>query len=150
ILGVVSSASAFAQTADDLFDGTVLHEIRLDVDPKDWQTLQANPPSDAEYSADLHWRDVTVHNIGIRQRGASTRSGIKPGLHINFDQFVPNQTFLGLSSMSLMNNLEDASMMKERVVMEVFSKLGIPAPREVSATVYVNGNYYGVYTVLET
>src|SRR5262249_35024514 len=38
----------------------------------------------------------------------------------------------------------------ERVVMEVFSKLGIPAPREVSATVYVNGDYYGVYTVLET
>jgi hypothetical protein len=40
-------------------------------------------------------------------------------------------------------------MMKERIVMAVFSKLGLPAPREVSARLYVNDDYYGVYTVIE-
>src|SRR5881296_2852748 len=132
IIILISSALASAQTANDFFDTNVLQEIRLDVNPADWQTLKANPGSDTYYQADFHWRTMTVTKVGIRQRGASTRNGVKPGLRIDFNRFTSGQTFLGLSAAGLDNNGQDASMMKERMVMETFTKLGMPAAREVS------------------
>src|SRR5881409_1619330 len=140
---------ALAQTGNDLFDGNVLQEIRLDVNPADWQAIQANPASDAYYPADLHWRSMTVGQVGIRQRGGSTRTGVKPSLRIDINRYQ-DQTFLGLKSFNLKNNAQDASMMKDRLVMEVYARFGIAVPRHVSARLYVNGDYYGVYGLVES
>ena len=150
LLIVISSCTrALAQTSNDLFDVNVLQEIRLDVNPADWQAIQDNPASDAYYLADLHWRNITVGRVGIRQRGGSTRSGIKPSLHVDINRYE-DQTFLGLKSFNLKNNVHDASMMKDRLVMEVYSRFGVPVQRHVSAKLYVNGDYYGVYGLIET
>ena len=150
LLIVISSCTgALAQTSNDLFDVNVLQEIRLDVKPADWQAIQDNPASDAYYLADLHWRNITVGRVGIRQRGGSTRSGIKPSLHVDINRYE-DQTFLGLKSFNLKNNVQDASMMKDRLVMEVYSRFGVPVQRHVSAKLYVNGDYYGVYGLIET
>ncbi len=140
---------ASAQTLEQFFDDTVLQEIRLDVNPKDWALIQANPRSDNYYAANFKWRGIEVDNVAIRHRGNSTRNGTKPGLRVDFNRFQPNQTFLGLAVVGLDNNAQDASMIKERVVMETFTRLGLPAPRETSARVYVNDEYYGVYTIIE-
>src|SRR5437867_2241361 len=40
--------------------------------------------------------------------------------------------------------------MKDRLVMEVYSRFGVPVQRHVSAKLYVNGDYYGVYGLIET
>jgi len=144
-----SCTAALAQTSNDLFDGNVLQEIRLDVNPADWQAIQANPASDAYYPADLHWRSMTVGQVGIRQRGGSTRTGVKPSLRIDINRYQ-DQTFLGLKSFNLKNNAQDASMMKDRLVMEVYARFGIAVPRHVSARLYVNGDYYGVYGLVES
>ncbi len=146
---VVSGISASAQTVNDFFNGDVLQEFRLEVNPKDWATLKANPSSNQYYAANLTWRGLRVDNIGIRQRGSSTRNSAKPGLRLDFNRYESGRTFLGLHSVGLDNNAQDPSMMKERIVMAVFSKLGLPAPREVSARLYVNDDYYGVYTAIE-
>ena len=45
---------------------------------------------------------------------------------------------------------QDASMMKERLVMELFAKMGLPATREVNTRLYVNGVYAGLYTIIES
>src|SRR5262249_34456320 len=83
-----------AQTTNDLFDGDVLHEVRLEINPKDWQALKANPSSNTYYPANFKWRNVQVDNVGIRSRGGSTRNSIKPGLRIDFNQYEANQQFL--------------------------------------------------------
>ncbi len=149
LIAISSCTGALAQTSNDLFDVNVLQEIRLDVKPTDWQAIQDNPASDAYYLADLHWRNITVGKVGIRQRGGSTRSGIKPSLHVDINRYE-DQTFLGLKSFNLKNNVQDASMMKDRLVMEVYSRFGVPVQRHVSAKLYVNGDYYGVYGLIET
>jgi spore coat protein CotH len=41
-------------------------------------------------------------------------------------------------------------MMHERVSMELFRKMGLPAPRETHAKLYVNGDYVGLYTIVES
>jgi CotH kinase protein len=149
VLLLLTGGVASAQTITDFFDDTVLQEIHLDVNPEDWASIKANPRSDQYYEANFRWRGLEVDSIGIRQRGNATRNGTKPGLRVDFNRYESGRTFLGMKSVGLDNNAQDASMVKERVIMEVYTKLGLPAPRETSAKVYVNDEYYGVYTVIE-
>jgi len=144
------STAAYGQSSGDLFNGDVLQEIRLEINPKDWETLKANPGSDTYYPCNLKWRGLVVENIGVRQRGASTRNRTKPGLRVDFNRYEAKQEFLGLKSLGLDNMAQDASMMKERLTMELFSKMGLPASREVNARLYVNDVYSGLYTLIES
>ena len=65
--------------ADAFFDDTVLHEISLVINSKDWQALKDGYLLDTYYPTDFRWRDKVVRNVGIRSRGNASRSGIKPG-----------------------------------------------------------------------
>jgi spore coat protein H len=136
--------------ADAFFDDTVLHEIRLDINSKDWQSLKDHYLENTYYPCDMRWRDQTVRYIGIRSRGTGSRSGIKPGLRVDFDRYTADQKFLGLKSYILRNNTQDASNMRERLSMLLFRRLGLPASREAHTKLYVNNAYVGVYTIVES
>ena len=94
---------------------------------------------------------VVVRNVGIRVRGRASRSATKPGLVIDFNRYVNGQTFLGLKSLVLDNNWQDPSMMHERLSMLVFGRMGIAAPRETYARLYIGADkeYLGVYSIVE-
>lgn len=149
ILLTVMGGRAKAQTTADLFDINTLQEIRLTVNPADWTQFKANPEKNDYYSADLAWRGIVVRNLGIRQRGTGSRSGIKPYLGFKFDQYVTGQKFLGLSNLRMKNSMQDPSFMHERLSMLLFRRMGLPAPRESYARLYVNDEYSGLYVVME-
>jgi spore coat protein H len=147
------TAPAAAQTENDLFDDSVLHEIRIDIRPADWQQLKDHFLDNTYYAADMHWRFngkfVDVQQVGIRSRGAGSRSPIKPGLRVDFDRFNVGQQFLGLKSFILRNNSQDASMLHERISFQLMRRLGIAAPRAAHTYLYVNGEYIGLYMIVE-
>src|SRR6185436_9497752 len=132
-----------------LFDDGQLQEIRLVVNPRDWADLKANFQSNTYYAAYFIWRDRVVKNVGIRSRGTGSRSGSKPGLRVDFNRFDESQHFLGLKSLVLRNNVQDASQLHERIAMRLFARLGRPAPREAHVRLYVNDAYAGLYSVVE-
>ncbi|HEY2930634.1 MAG TPA: CotH kinase family protein [Acidobacteriota bacterium] len=148
------SAPARAQTADNFFDDTILHEIRLDIHPNDWQVLRNNFRSNAYYDCNFRWRyqdrDLLVENVAIRSRGGGTRSAAKPGLRVDFNRNVPGQTFLGLKSVILDNMTQDASMLRERLSMLFFQQMGLPASREAHARLFINNQYFGLYAIVES
>jgi hypothetical protein len=146
------SSVAWTQTLDQdgLFSGDTLQEIRLAVSPTDWQTLKANADENTYFPADLTWKGVTVRNVGIRSRGGSTRSDIKPGLKIDINRYVPNQDFLGLKSLILDNAYTDSTILRESVTMKLFTRMGVVAPREAHARLYVNNEYVGAYVMVES
>src|SRR5258705_7405384 len=59
---------------DPFFDDTALHEIRLAINSKDWQSLQIHYRDNTYYPSDFRWRDQVIRNVGIRSRGTGTRS----------------------------------------------------------------------------
>jgi len=140
---------ASAQTTDDLFNGAVLQSIQVTMHSHDWETLRANFTSNDFYPADVTWNGLRVRNVGVRSRGLGSRSGIKPGLEFNFARYSSRSEFLGLKSLVLDNLTTDPSMIRERVAMELMRRLGIAAPREAHAQLYVNGQYVGLYAVVE-
>jgi len=150
----VASAPAPGQTrpltAADFFDDTVLQEIRLVINPADWARLRRDFRDNTYYQCDLTWRGQTVENIGIRSRGLGSRNGIKPGLKVDYNRFEDTQEFLGLKSFVLKPNVQDPSQIHERLAMMLYGALGLPAPREAHARLFVNNEYAGLYAVVES
>jgi spore coat protein H len=98
----------------------------------------------------LRWNGLVVRNVGLRSRGNTTRNGIKPGLRVDINRYLSSQEFLGLKAFALDNDYSDASLVRESVTMKLFAKLGLAAPREAHARVFMNNEYIGAYVVIES
>ena len=147
---VISGSTRLAgSTPADLFDNSRLQRIDLRVNSADWEKLKANFNTNQYYPADLVWNDETVRNTAIRSRGGATRSGVKPSLRVDFNRYATDQTFLGLKSLVLNNLTQDPSGIHESVTNWMFTKMGIPAAREAHAQLYVNGEFAGLYALVE-
>jgi spore coat protein CotH len=144
-----AATSVQAQTTDDLFDESIVQTLQISMNTRDWDTLRANFTSNDFYPADVTWNGLRVRNVGIRSRGLGSRNGVKPGLEVNFAHYSSRGQFLGLRALVLDNLTTDPSMIRERVAMAFYRRLGVPAPREVHANLSVNGQSMGVYVIVE-
>ena len=149
LLQSAAVTSVQAQTADDLFNEGVVQTLEIMMHSRDWDTLRANFTSNDFYPADVTWNGNRVRNVGVRSRGLGSRSGVKPGLEVNFARYSSRGQFLGLRALVLDNLTTDPSMIRERVAMAFLRRLGVPAPREVHTHLYVNGQYVGFYAIVE-
>ncbi len=141
---------SLAQSADDLFNIGALQRVDLLVNSQDWAKLKENFQENTYYPADVRWNGLTVRNVGIRSRGLGSRSPTKPGLRVDFDRYASDQTFLGLKSIVLDNLTQDPSGIRETVTMRMFARMGVPAPRESFARLYVNNQLIGLYAIVES
>jgi len=150
LAGILAVApAALAQTeAIPFFNDTVVQQINLTVGASDWASLLQNYEADTYYSASFIWNG-TLEVVGIRQHGGGSRSGIKPNLDINFAYYSGKQSFLGLPFIILKANNEDPTNLREWVSMKFFRMMGFPAPREAPAQLFVNGQYFGFYMIVE-
>jgi hypothetical protein len=142
--------AAAADPADPFFDGSVVHDLFLAINPRDWASLKEHFLDNTYYPADFKWNGQTTRSIGIRSRGTGSRSGVKPGLRFDFDYYTSDQKFLGLKSFILRNNTQDPSGMRERLSMELFKRMGLAAEREAHARLYINNVYVGLFTIVES
>jgi spore coat protein CotH len=150
IWAVAALASApLAHAADPIFDQSRLHETVLELDPADWQALRNDYWSNQYYAANITLDGETLRQVGIRSRGAGSRSGQKPGLKVDFNKYVKSQEFHGYKSLVLDNGTQDPSAMRERLAFAVFEASGIAAPQISHSRLTVNGEYWGLYTLVE-
>src|SRR5688572_11101530 len=150
VLILLFQGPAYARTVHDFFNPGVLHRIDLRLDGHDWETLKENFQLDDYYRADLRWNGIAVANTGIRSRGLGSRKENKPGLRVDIDRYAPGQMFLGLTSFVLDNLAQDPSGIRERVAMRFYERMGLPAPREAHAQLFVNNEYAGLYAIVES
>lgn len=147
-LACAGTAAAEATVAG-LFDDARLHTLELTVHSRDWDDLKAAYQQNTYYPADVSWNDSRVRNAGVRSRGNSSRSGDKPGLELEFDYYVSGQKFVGLRTLVLDNLVTDPSMLREAVATAFLRRVGVPASRESFARLVVNGEFMGLYAMVE-
>jgi spore coat protein CotH len=146
---VAAGARVPAESDAELFDPSVLQEIRLSISTRDLAQLRERFEDNTYYAADFQWRDTKIRNVGIRSRGRASRSSSKLGIQVDFNRYVTGQRFVGLKALVLDNLWQDPSMVRERVSMAFFTRMGLPAPRISYAKVYINNEYQGVYGAVE-
>jgi uncharacterized protein (TIGR03437 family) len=149
ILSLTCSLSFAQSAARDFFDDSVIHEIRLNLDSQDWDSLQATYLQNTYYKADVSSGNLSAPGVGIRLRGRGSRSPDKPNLDVNVDKYVKHQTFAGLAFFVLKANTQDASLVREALAFKLFRRCGLPAPREAPVRLFINGEYFGFYTLVE-
>ncbi|HKP63058.1 MAG TPA: CotH kinase family protein [Polyangiales bacterium] len=160
--GSGGAGNASAPTSNEvIFDPASFPRFDLDVPPASVAALQSvtgpdDPAQDtyvtATFTYDKGSKNEVVENVGVRLKGDGSfqRFDSKPAFKLKFDEFVKNQRFRGLARLTLNNNNDDQSFLAERLAYDVYRAAGVPAPRCNSASVYVNGAFYGVYTNLES
>ena len=132
-----------------IFDPTLLHDARLELDPSAWTALRENYLSNQYYAANFSVDGVAVAQVGVRSRGDGSRSEQKPGLKVDFNKYVPSQEYYGYKTLVIDNLTTDASMLRERLAFLVFEAMGIASPRNAHARLTVNGEYWGLFALVE-
>jgi len=150
VLAASATRPVSSQTADDLFDSNVLQRLDLTMNSKDWEKLKANFQENTYYTVTVAYRGQTIRNAWVRSRGHGSRSGIKPGLRLDYNRNASGpQEFLGLKSLVLDNLAQDSSGMHEILATKFFERMGLPAMREAFTQLYVNNKFAGLYAVVE-
>jgi spore coat protein CotH len=123
--------------------------------------------------ARLRLGDQVLEPIGVRYRGDQSlwdcvedgqrRVGVrypqfgfgqtdicaKFSLKLDFDRYDRDQRLFGLKALNLRSMSKDPTKMHERLGYALFRDMGIVAPRVVHARLYVNDEYWGLFSVVE-
>lgn len=148
--GRPAGAQVVTPTADDLFNDQVVQRIDLTMNSKDWEKLKASFQENTYYTVTITWSGQIMRNAWVRSRGSGSRSGIKPGLRLDFNRNAAGaQEWLGLKSLILDNLKQDPTGMHELLATKFFARMGLPATRQAFALLYVNSTFAGTYVVVE-
>jgi CotH protein len=143
------AVSASSDPSDELFARENLVRFDLELPPDSQRRLRDEP---YEYApGTLRYRARVFESIGVRLKGEASFRDLddKPGFRLKLDELVSGQRLFGLKSLTLNNDVQDPSSLSQTIVYGLFRAAGMPAPRCNHALVYVNGEYYGIYSNVE-
>lgn len=150
------SDSADLDLSLKLYDPAHFPRFDIELGPESIAALELvtgsdDPRQDTYVSASLTYGAETLTDVGLRLKGEGSFQKLdrKPAFKLKFDELITGQSFRGLRRMTLNNAFEDPSFIAERLAYDVFRAANLPAPRCNNATVYVNGDFYGVYVNVE-
>ncbi|WP_458629285.1 CotH kinase family protein [Winogradskyella sp. PC D3.3] len=115
--------------------------------------------------AEVFYNGKEWYRVGVRFKGNSSLQSswsngiLKLSFKLDFDEFeddypqIDNQRFYGFKKLSLKNNYNDKSMLREKVAGDVFRNAGLAGSHTAFYTVYVDHGdgptYFGLYTMVE-
>jgi len=155
-IGAAAARSALVPPAHPLFAGDAVHQIELTfAQPDWWEQLTHNYEDfdDPPYlMADFTWDGGSLDSIGVRFKGNSSYwsyYGLKKSFKLDFDEYLPGQELFGLDKLNLNNGFLDASAVREKCAYELWAFLGEAACRTNYAALTINGEYWGLYLLVE-
>ena len=139
-----------------LFDGDSVHEFDLTFSqPNWWQLLEDNfeGVDDPPYlEAAFDWDGYHFDSIGVRFKGNSSYMaypGEKKSFKFDIDEYVVGQEIAGLDKLNLNNCFLDPSFVREKCAYELADAAGLPAGRTNYVALTINGEYWGLYLLVE-
>jgi len=136
-----------------LFDQSQIPQIGLELSDSSWRSLINDPYEYVE--GYFIYEGVRYGPIGVRTKGENSWRPInqKSSLKLDFNRYQDDggpSRILGLKSLTLQAMNEDYSMMHERMAYWLYAEAGVPAVRANHAEVAINGDHYGLFTVIDT
>lgn len=137
-------------------DKKKIMSVDISVDPSSWQNMLDNATAEEYIEADVTINGLTAYQAGIRPKGNSSLSSIasdanseRYSFKVKFDEYVENQTWLGLDKLVLNSNWADASSMKEYLSYDILESIGVETPLFAYARITLNGELWGFYLAIE-
>ncbi len=172
-----------APNYDEVFAEGEVKRIDIVISADDWQamlddmtsrygafgTRSGRPPAMSGnpiwVAASVFYDEIEWYKVGVRFKGNSSlatswsRSNMKLPLKLDFDEFedtytqLDDQRFYGFKQLSLSSGYDDKSLIREKVVADIFRDAGLCSARSTFCRVYIDhgdgAEYFGLYTMLE-
>ena len=152
--------------SDYVFDQAQVKTYNLLIRQNDLNKLNNDPAKEEYVPAALVFEGDTISPIGVRYKGSigayvgcvsgtdwSKPSGYKTCTKLSI-QFKINwenrkERFYDLNKLQFHAQNYDKSQLRERLGYWLFNQMGVPAPRAVHARLLINGEFSGLYGLVE-
>lgn len=157
----LSSITISAQIGANLFNDQIIHEIRLSsTNPAIFNELVNHHENYLFSNGDKMYSALSIEidgtplgdDVGVRLKGETSYTQVstdKKPFKIDINRFAAEQTYDGLKKFNLHNARSDASMIRDKICYDLFRAIGLNAPRVAFAKVYLNDEYWGLYSIVE-
>lgn len=146
--------------AEDLFDVDHVPQFEFTLPDDQWQWLKDNALKEEYVQAQATYEGQSAGTIGLRFKGSvgtlnncldNTGKLIcaKLSFKVNFEEYDLSNRFFGLKRLNLHSMVNDPTKLHERIAYELYRLSDIPAPRSSWANVIVNGQSYGLFSMVE-
>lgn len=131
-----------------LFDPMVIHQIELELGSSTRSDMERDTSRYAE--GRFLWDGLDIP-VGVRIKGSSSRDSFrgKPSLKIDFNRVVEGLTVAGQKKLNMHNMRYDPMKVSEELVYGMWRDAGLPASRTSYAQVVIDGQDYGLYSLVE-
>ena len=124
---------------DTFYLNLILHQDSLD--------------SNTEYPATFIFSSSkaldTIHNVGFRLRGNTSRKAHKKSFKVAFDSFDSEKQYYGLQKLNLNGEHNDPSIIRSKFCWDLYAKMSVPSSRANHVRLYINNEYRGLYINVE-
>ena len=149
--------SAFSQNSfhnkGDIFDDSIIHRIEVSIDTGDFNDILSHPDSTLVKAADVIITTVgridSLQRVGFRIKGHASRYNPKKSYKISFNEFKKGEKYLGFKKLSVNAYWNDPTHLRAHMTTELFHEMGVPVARSSFAELYINGEYHGLYNLVE-
>ena len=136
----LAGRSAPVDESERVFDTSVLHEIRIEIEPEHLDSL-AND-HERRVPCTFIFDGERLENVAIRQKGRGSQLSDmddKPSFSVKFNELVRGQKLYGLNKLILNNADMDPTLLNEHLGYHLYHRAGIPSRRSAHAVVTLSG-----------
>lgn len=152
--------------SDYIFDQDKLPTFYLELSEENLRRINDDPAAEEYVEGSLTFEGETISPVGIRYKGSigafvgcvsgndwSNPSGSKTctklSMKIKINWEGRTDKFYGLKKVQLHAMNLDPSQMRDRLGYWMFREMGVPAPRCIHARLFINGEYNGLFALIE-
>jgi hypothetical protein len=150
-----------------LYAQEVMPDFYVDIDDSEWaaleyefhhrqEALEAGQDPSPYHPAVFRYEDDVVEDAMIRLKGASSWDATiamdddpKMQFVISFNEYNEDGRYRGRRKLALDMPRIDWTFLRQRLALHALRSMGIPAQCANSARLFINGEYYGLYTNVE-
>jgi spore coat protein H len=157
----VKSPYSSSETYNDshpVFNISVMATIRIELEEEALLKLinpstiySSNDYASATVSFDNNNIHETFYDVGLKPKGATSRTDLKKSWNIKFNEFVKGQKLVDIKKLGIKaGGAGDDTFLRNFLVTDLSRAAGVPVQRSSYATVFINGVYEGLYIMQET
>ena len=152
LLSCLSFCFSLFVYSQDFYAPDTIQKIEISFTQSNWDYILDTAKQCSDSYTMSKWvkiNGVQFDSAGVKYKGNSSYNpnNLKNPLHIELDHFK-NQNYKGYKDVKLSNGYHEPSFVREVMLYSMFQKYAA-APRANFAQVYINGQYWGVYTNVE-
>ena len=146
--------------ADELFAGDEVPRFDFYLPEARWAELKAHARDEQYVEAEACYKGKSVGAVGLRFKGGYGTLELchdaegnllcpKLSMKAKFDEYVDGQRFYAQKRLNFHSMVYDPSKLHERIAYGLYREMGVVAPRSAWATLHVNGESQGLFSMVE-